>query len=137
MALQGDLELITRLKEVPDPRVQGRTTYKLFEVLFIALCGAIADCDGWTEIEEFAKERIDWFGKFLPLEFGVPSHDTLGRIFAVLRPDKFVEFMVAWSHHLRESTDGQIVAIDGKTLRHSFDKASGKKALHVVSAWAS
>lgn len=137
MGVQRKFEVITRLQEIPDPRVEGRSTYKLYEILFIALCGAIADCDSWVEIEEFAKGRIDWFRKFLPLENGVPSHDTLGRVFSVLRADQFVEFMVSWSQHLREVTAGHVVAIDGKTLRHSFDKASGKKALHVVSAWAS
>lgn len=136
MGLQRTFEVITQLQEIPDRRVEGRSTFKLYEILFIALCGAIADCDTWIEIEEFAKGRIDWFRKFLPLENGVPSHDTLGRVFSMLHADKFVEFMVSWSQHLREATDGQIVSIDGKTLRHSFDKASGKKALHVVSAWA-
>jgi predicted transposase YbfD/YdcC len=124
------------LKEIPDPRVVGRTSYKLYEVLFIALCGAVADCDSWVEIEEFAKQRIDWFRKFIPLEDGVPSHDTLGRVFRILGTDKFVEFMISWSSYLREATKGQVVAIDGKTLRHSFDNATGKKSLHVVSAWA-
>jgi predicted transposase YbfD/YdcC len=136
MTLQGDFEVVTRLKEIPDPRVVGRTSYKLYEVLFIALCGAVADCDSWVEIEEFAKQRIDWFRKFIPLEDGVPSHDTLGRVFRILGTDKFVEFMISWSSYLREATKGQVVAIDGKTLRHSFDNATGKKSLHVVSAWA-
>lgn len=136
MGVQCDFEVITRLQEIPDPRVEGRTFYKLYEVLFIALCGAIADCDTWIEIEEFANERIDWFRKFLPLENGAPSHDTLGRVFSLLDAGKFTEFMVSWSQYLRDATQGQIVAIDGKTLRHSFDKATGKEALHVVSAWA-
>lgn len=137
MGVQRKFEVITRLQGIPDPRVEGRSTYKLYEVLFIALCGAIADCDSWVEIEEFAKSRISWFRRFLPLKYGVPSHDTLGRVFSILRADEFAEFMVSWSQHLREITAGQVVAIDGKTLRHSFDKASGRKSLHVVSAWAS
>jgi predicted transposase YbfD/YdcC len=136
MGVQRKFEVITRLKEIPDSRVEGRSTYKLYEILFIALCGAIADCDSSVEIEEFAKGRISWFRKFLPLKEGVPSHDTLGRVFSLLNADKFTEFMISWSQYLREVTAGQVVAIDGKTLRHSFDKASGKKALHVVSAWA-
>jgi predicted transposase YbfD/YdcC len=136
MALQSDFEVVTRLKEIPDPRVVNRTTYKLHEVLFIALCGAVAGCDSWVEIEEFSKVRIDWLRKFTPLKDGIPSHDTLGRVFSMLGADKFTEFMIAWSSHLREAAKGQIVAIDGKTLRRSFDRAAGQAALHVVSAWA-
>jgi len=136
MALQNDFEVITALKKIPDPRVQGRTSYKLYEVLFVTLCGVVAGCDSWVEIEEFAVERLDWFRKFIPLEAGAPSHDTLGRVVSLLGAEEFVEFMISWSRHLQETTNGQIVAIDGKTLRRSFDKAAGQKALHVVSAWA-
>lgn len=136
MDVQRDFELLTKLRGIPDFRVEGRSTHKLYEILFIALSGAIAGCDTWVEIEEFANERVDWFRKFIPLENGVPSHDTLGRVFSLLDAGKFTEFMVSWSQHLREATGGEVVAIDGKTLRHSFDKGTGKKALHVVSAWA-
>jgi predicted transposase YbfD/YdcC len=136
MALQNDFELLSHLGQMPDFRVTNRSDHKLTDILFVALCGAVAGCDSWVEIQEFATQRIDWFQKFIPLENGVPSHDTFGRVFRRLDTSEFLSCMMKWTEHLHEKTDGRIIAIDGKTVRGSFDKATGKAALHLVSAWA-
>jgi predicted transposase YbfD/YdcC len=97
------------------------------------ICGA----DSWVEIEEFGKAKIDWFRTFLELPNGIPSHDTFGRVFAVLDPDQFRRGFVSWIQAISRITDGEIVAFDGKTLRRSHDNSLGKAAIHMVSAWAS
>ena len=103
----------------------------------MALCGAVCGIDTWTDLEEFARVKIDWFRKYLTLENGVPSHDTFGRVFALLNTDEFHTCLQQWVESLAICLRGQGVHIDGKRLRRSFDTASDTKALSVVSAWAS
>ena len=103
----------------------------------IALCGAICGADSWADVERFGNEKIAWFRTFLRLENGIPSHDTFGRVFASLDTGEFFACLANWIAGLQLDLAGKTVAIDGKTLRGSFDRAAGKEALHVVSAWAS
>lgn len=136
MPVSHDVEIVTIFEEMPDPRVEGRCEHRLVDILFVALCGAISGADSWVEIAEFAEKRLDWLRQFVPLENGAPSHDTFSRVFAQLDTDAFAGVMSGWMSFLQEETDGKVVAIDGKTLRRSFDRASGKSALHVISAWS-
>jgi predicted transposase YbfD/YdcC len=121
-------------RTLPDPRVVGRTRHLLIEVVVMAICGVVGNCDDWPDIAQFAQQRQAWFKRFLKLPGGVPSHDTFERVFAALDPRAFERCCLAW---LREVADllgvGQI-AIDGKTLRGSAGSPLG--ALHLVSAWA-
>lgn len=120
-------------RKLKDARVQGRCTYTLFDVVVLAICGILGNCDDWPDIAQFATKRIDWFRRFLKLPKGVPAHDTFERVFAALDPDAFERCCLAW---LTEASDivGGHIAIDGKTLRGS---GTGKLApLHMVSAWA-
>jgi predicted transposase YbfD/YdcC len=103
----------------------------------ITLCGAIAGADSWEEIESFANDRKDWLAKFLDLSNGVPSHDTLGRVFAALDPIAFQKCLVAWISGLHEATKGQVIAIDGKAVREAMARAGDQGPLMLVSAWAS
>ena len=105
-------------------------------MLAIAICAVICGADGWVEIQQFGQAKADWFQTFLGLPHGIPSHDTFGRVFAALDPEAFDSCFMSWIKSLCEDTAGDIVAIDGKTLRPSFDRAAGKTALHMVSAWA-
>jgi predicted transposase YbfD/YdcC len=120
-----------------DPRVERTKLHSLHDILVITICAAICGADNWVAIELFAKSRESWFRKFLALPNGIPSHDTLGRLFAVLDPKEFRECFVSWVQSLRAAMQGDVVAIDGKTLRRSYDTGSSKGAIHMVNAWAS
>lgn len=122
---------------LPDPRIDRTKRHDLMEILVIAICGVICGADDWVSIQQFGEEKLDWFRTFLKLPNGIPSHDTFGRVFAALDPIAFGECFASWVAGLAETTDGEVVAIDGKTLRRSFDRASSKAAIHMVSAWAS
>jgi len=105
-------------------------------MVFVALCGAICDCNSWVEVASFGECKLAWFRKFLPLEKGVPSHDTFTEVFARLDTIEFYAALESWSRDVAQSLRGETVAFDGKTLRGSFDEASNRSALHSVSAWA-
>ena len=118
-----------------DPR-RGKVTYPLINILTIALCATIAGADDFVAIADWARQKRDWLGQFLDLSGGIPSHDRFNAVFRALKPEPFERCLVSWITALHEVTAGQLVAIDGKTLRQSFDKAGAKSALHRVSAWA-
>ena len=108
----------------------------MIDIVVIAICAAVCGADGWVAVARFAQAKEQWLRKFLKLPNGIPSHDTFGRTFAALNPDAFREIFVAWVASLQEVRAGEIIAVDGKTLRSSFDNASSKSALHMVNAWA-
>lgn len=123
--------------KLTDPRVERTKLHSLLDMVFIALCATICGAEGWADVERFAKAKQDWFTRFLSLENGIPSHDTFGRVFARLDTQEFQTCVHNWLLNLGLQLKDQGVSIDGKTLRHSFDAATGKSALHMVSAWAS
>ncbi|MCP3930890.1 MAG: ISAs1 family transposase, partial [Bacteroidetes bacterium] len=111
--------------------------HKLIDIMTIAICASICSADTFKQIEDFGKAKIKWFKKFLELPFGIPSHDTFGRIFACIDPKEFQRCFINWVQAIQETMEGEIIAVDGKTLRRSFDSNTDKKAIHMVSAWAS
>jgi predicted transposase YbfD/YdcC len=121
--------------DIPDERQEWKIKHKLTDILFIAVVGSIAGCDDYEDIEWFAKKKEGWFRKYLELPNGVPSHDTIERVFSWIDPDKFRKSFQAWvSLAMGVKTHG-VVAIDGKTMRGTKD--GGKSGLHVVNAWFS
>ena len=128
-------ELRTVFATVEDPRSR-KPTHNLIDMIFIALCAAICGCDAWTDVESFAKQKIGWLRKFLTLENGVPSHDTFSRVFNALNEDQLCSALTRWLALLGKNPKGQHIAIDGKSLRRSFDSASGTSMLHLVNAWS-
>lgn len=120
-----------------DPRIDRTKLHKLFDIIVVAICAVICGADAWVEIEEFGNAKLAWFRTFLELPNGIPSHDTFGRLFALLDPDQFRRGFVSWIQAISQITDGEVVALDGKTLRRSHDSTLGKAAIHMVSAWAS
>jgi predicted transposase YbfD/YdcC len=128
--------VFTPLETLTDPRIERTRRHELFDLLVVALCGTIAGADSWADIERFGNDRLDWLRTFLRLENGVPSHDTFGRVFALLDPAQLVACIRQWLDEVGRQI-GQHIAIDGKTLRGSFDTAAGRSPLHLVSAWAS
>jgi hypothetical protein len=112
-----------------------RKLHRLRDIIIMAICGVICGAEGWVEIEEFGKAKQAWFTELLDLPNGIPSHDTFGRVFALIDPQQFEASFLQWVPGLSTKVQG-VIAIDGKTLRRSHAHAAGKKALHLVSAWA-
>jgi len=121
--------------ELTDPR-RRNVIYPLINVVVIAVCAVICGADDFVAIAEFGRMKRQWLARFLDLRSGIPSHDRFNAILAAIKPAEFEKCLLSWITALHEITDGQVVAIDGKTLRRSFDEASGKSAIHMVSAWA-
>lgn len=130
------VSLQSHFAELTDPR-RGKVTYPLINFVAIALCAVVCGADDFVAIAKFGQKKKDWLAKFLDMSAGVPSHDRFNAVLASIRPAEFEKCLLAWIAALHEATAGGIVAVDGKTLRRSFDVASGKAALHMVSAWAS
>jgi predicted transposase YbfD/YdcC len=128
--------VFTPFENLADPRIERTRIHDLFELIVVALCGTIAGADTWADIERFGNERLSWLRTFLRLEAGIASHDTFGRVFALLDPAELVACVQQWLDEVGREI-GKHIAIDGKTLRGSFDKAAGRNPLHLVSAWAS
>jgi predicted transposase YbfD/YdcC len=122
-------------QSLPDPR-RLRVVYPLINVVTIALCAVICGADDFVAIAEFGRQKKKWFAKFLDLSAGIPSHDRFNAIFAAIKPAEFEKCLLSWITDVQEITAGQVVAIDGKTLRRSYDTTNGKAAIHMVSAWA-
>jgi predicted transposase YbfD/YdcC len=129
-------KISNHFEKVTDPRINRGTNYPLIEMVFVALCGAICDCNAWTDVADFGEAKLDWFRKFLPFEKGIPSHDTFTEVFARLDTIEFYAALESWAREMARSLHGETVAFDGKALRGSFDSAAGRSALHSVSAWA-
>ena len=137
MTTAGPASILHYFEDLPDPRRQtNNKLHLLLDIVVIALSAVIAGCESAVEFAEFGRQKEDWFRKFLRLPNGIPAHDTFSRVFALLDPRKFHECLVRWVNALHEVTQGQVVNIDGKTVRRSFDRAAGIPALHIVSAWA-
>ncbi len=121
--------------ELEDPRLDRKKRHSLHDIIAITVCAVIAGADGWTDVEAFGQAQLTWLRAFLKLPNGIPSHDTFGRFFRLLDPVAFQTCFIRWVQALHETVQG-VVAIDGKTVRRSQDEANGKKAIHLVSAWA-
>src|SRR5262249_43105788 len=119
-----------------DPRLRRRRRHQLLDILILAVCATLGGADGWADIERFAKAKLAFFRRFLDLPNGIPSHDTFGRVFARLDPAALLACVQHWLAALGRAVAGEVIAIDGKTLRGSFDTVAGQNPLHLVSAWA-
>ena len=128
--------VIEHFAELDDPR-RFNKRHKLLDILVISICAAIAGADGWEHVELFAETNEDWLRGFLELPHGIPTRHTFSRVFAALDPEQFQDCFVQWIQAVDKLSKGQIIAADGKALRRSHDRRLGKKALYMVSAWAS
>lgn len=136
MDVEAPRGLLRFFDEIEDPRMDRTKLHLLSDMLVIALCGVICGAGNWVEIELFGNAKSEWLRSILSLPNGIPSHDTFGRVFSLLDPDQFERCFRRFTAGLAESTGGKLIAIDGKALRRSFDKASDKAAIHMVSAWS-
>jgi DDE_Tnp_1-associated/Transposase DDE domain len=122
--------------DLPDPRVERTKRHALLDSVTIAGCAVICGADTWVDIAQFGRTKQAWLRSFLALPGGIPCHDAVGRVFAPLDPEAFERCFLAWIQAVVGAPGAQVVAVDGKTLRRSHDRAQGKAALHLVSAWA-
>ena len=135
MSIQGLLEQFSALE---DPRVIGRVDHRLIDILVIAVCAVIACAESWDDIALYGRSKEKWLRTFLALPNGIPSHDTFRRVFMLIDPDAFERCFIAWTRTLSDqAVEREVVAIDGKTVRRSFDRSRDLAPLHLVSAWAS
>jgi predicted transposase YbfD/YdcC len=136
MTADQELTLAHHFADLTDPRIDRTRLHDLLDIVAVAICAVVAGADSWDDIEDFGHAKHDWLKTFLALPNGIPSHDTFRRVFERLDPDEFQRCFLRWIEALHEATERQIIAIDGKALRRSFDRAKGRSALHLVHAWA-
>jgi predicted transposase YbfD/YdcC len=129
--------LVEHFSKVKDPRVIGRCDHLLVDIIVIAVCASLCRCDeSWEQVEEFGNIKKDWFKKFLELPNGIPSHDTIRRLFLLIDPIELQKCFFEWADNFRNKIAGETIAIDGKASRGSRDISLDKKAIYTVSAWA-
>ena len=129
--------LFEHFSNLDDPRVDYLVEHRLLDIIGLTICAVICGADSWVDIELYGNAKEEWLRSFLALPNGIPSHDTIARLFAALDPEQLQACFLDWVRSVAQLSAGEIVAIDGKTLRHSYDTGSDKGAIHMVSAWAS
>jgi predicted transposase YbfD/YdcC len=128
--------LIDFFKDIKDPRIERNKAYPLIEVIVITLLAVMAFAEGWEDIEKYGKAKESWLRKFLPLHNGIPKHDVYRRVFTRLKSEAVASCFMAWVRAIKRDIDREVIAIDGKTVRGSFNTRQESKAIHLVSAWA-
>ena len=123
MSHQLSDSFVQHFENIEGPRRQAGMRHPLIEILFIAICAIIAGADDWVAVERFGKAKISWFKKYLYLKLGIPAHDTFGDVFSILDPEQFAEAFIGWMQMI--ATVSGVIALDGKIVRRSFDKALG------------
>lgn len=139
MTIEQPISLVEHFAEVKDPRTRRRVEHYLIEIIIITICAVISGADDWVGVEEFGRAKEKWLREKLKLKLphGIPSHDTFGRVFALLDPEQFQNCFLNWIGAISKLTEGDVIPIDGKRLRRSHDSVLAKAAIHMVSAWAS
>jgi predicted transposase YbfD/YdcC len=131
------ISLKTHFSDLSDPRAQHSIEHLLMDIVLITICAVICGAESWVEIENYGIAKQEWLESFLELPNGIPSHDTIERLFARLRPEQVQQCFLNWVQAMFEISDGQLISIDGKTLRGSYERDSKRGMIHMVSAWAS
>ena len=129
--------LLAHFALLEDPRIERNKRHALLDIVLLTICAVVSGADGWEAIEEFGHEKLDWPRRFAPFGNGVPSHDCIANVVSRLSPKGFQACLLAWTREAAQVTDGEVIALDGKTARGSRDRKRGRGPLHMVSAWAS
>ena len=128
--------LLTHFETLEDPQTSHLVEHPLREIIGLTICAVIYGAETWEEIAAYGHSKSEWLKTFLGLPNGIPSHDTIARVFALLEPTQLQECFVSWVKSIAELSLGEVISLDGKSVRHSYDKGKGKGAIHMVSAWA-
>jgi len=136
MSEAGMVKIEVHFSTLTDPRIERTKRHPLINIIMIAICAVICGAETWVDIQAYGEAKCEWLGRFLDLTNGIPSHDTFGRVFALLDAKQFEACFLSWIRDVFPVTSRQVVAVDGKQLRRSHDKAHGKAAIYMVSAWA-
>ena len=132
----ADCSIARSFADLEDPRLERSRLHNLLDIVVLAVCAVIGGAEGWEDIAKYGRAKATWLKTFLALPNGIPSHDTFRRVFCLLDPEAFQECFRRWIDVLSTGLGLKRFAIFGKTVRRSFDKTTGKAALHLVSAWA-
>lgn len=130
------LTLTEHFAALDDPRVERTRLHPLLSIIAIAICAVIGGAESWDDVEEFGEAKVEWLATFLDLPHGITSHDTFNRVFAALDPVRFQHGFQTWMQAVTIILPAEVIALGGKTVRGSHDGSSGKRAIHMVSAWA-
>lgn len=126
----------THFRSLTDPRAEHTIKHCLIDIVMITICAVICGADNWVDIENYGHAKREWLQQFLELPHGIPSHDTLMRVFARLKPEQLQQCFLNWIQVVSQITKGQVIAIDGKSLRSALERGQNRGAIHMVSAWA-
>ncbi|OKT53238.1 ISAs1 family transposase [Escherichia coli] len=129
-------KLMEHISIIPDYRQAWKVEHKLSDILLLTICAVISGAEGWEDIEDFGETHLDFLKQYGDFENGIPVHDTIARVVSCISPSKFHECFINWMRDCHTSDDKDVIAIDGKTLRHSYDKSRRKGAIHVISAFS-
>jgi predicted transposase YbfD/YdcC len=136
MKLKPKTTISEHFSAIEDPRLDRAKLHQLIDIITITLCAVIGGAETWTDIELFGQCKYKWFKSFLELPNGIPSHDTFARVFARIDPEQLQKSFSGWVKSINSLLEGELIAIDGKALRHSYDHSKEQKAIVMVSAWA-
>lgn len=131
------ISFFEHFETVKDPRIERSKEHLLIDIIAIAILAVISGAEGWIAIETYGKGKYEWLKTFLELPNGIPSHDTFSRVFSRINSDEFHQSFVNWVNSITAKLGVEVIAIDGKTLKQSYDRNQKQKALHIVSAWSS
>lgn len=127
---------LKHFESIADPRIERCKKHNLLDILLLAISAVMSGSEGWEDIENFGRIKLDWLRQYRPFEAGIPRHDTIARVICRLKPDEIERAFQSWVSSLVEKTGCGVIAIDGKTARRSFTTKDRKNALHTVSAWS-
>jgi len=136
MDMSAPEDLIEQFSKLEDPRVDRNKKHALIDVIVLCVCAVLSGADGWSDIEEFGRAKLDWLRRYVPLANGIPVDDTIARIISALSVSGFQACFLSWMEDVVKLSDGEIIALDGKIHRRTHDRKRGVKAFHRVSAWA-
>lgn len=132
-----NVSFLNHFETLTDPRIERSKEHLLIDIVAIAILAVISGADGWGAIELYGKAKYEWLKGFLELPNGIPSHDTFSRVFARIEPKQFQECFLSWVNSITKKLELEVIAIDGKTMKQSYDRNQSQKPLHIVSAWSS
>ncbi len=136
MVLHPAPQIADCFSDLTDPRISRGRRHALLDIVTIAVCAVISGAESWVEIEQWGRAKQGWLADWLDLPHGIPSHDPFGRVFARIDPAQFEAGFLRWVQAVARTARAEVIALDGKTVRRSGETSSGKRPLHLVSAWA-